>query len=262
MRDIVDYVWSLRDAPGHARERIVPSGTVELVINLAEDEFRIYRAAAPPRRMRGAIVSGCYRSAFDIDTREHASLVGVHFKPGGAGALGIHAGEIADTHVSLEELWGTAALELREQMLEASADQRCALVERALLARRGRHEERSVVAAARTALERGDDVGVVARMVQLSRRRLIQLFHADVGMTPKRYARVRRFQRALALAASRSWSEIAFACDYYDQAHLCREWAELTGLTPSAVAFAKQIRVKENHVALVKSIQDEPARAR
>jgi AraC-like DNA-binding protein len=263
LRDVVEHVWSLRDAPGHAHERIVPSGTVELVINLAEDEFRIYDASQRARRLPGAIVSGCYRAAFDIDTREHASIVGVHFKPGGAGALGIPAGELADSHVSLDALWGRAAGELRERVLAASPGDRLALVERALLARRGSYEERPAVAAARAVLERpGAAVGDVARMLQLSRRRLIELFHADVGMTPKRYARVHRFQRSLGLAASgRSWARVALESGYYDQAHLCREWAELTGLTPHAVTGARKIRVKDHHLALVTSIQDKRAHA-
>src|SRR5262245_11108735 len=89
LRPFVDYLWFLSDAPRHARERIVPSGTIEMVINLQEDEFRIYGSATGenPRRFRGAIVSGCYSGPFGIDTREHAAIVGVHFRPGGAARL-------------------------------------------------------------------------------------------------------------------------------------------------------------------------------
>src|SRR5882724_6321299 len=51
----VAYLWSLRDAPAHALERIVPSGTLELVVNLYEDELRIYDAeGAAYRRHAGA----------------------------------------------------------------------------------------------------------------------------------------------------------------------------------------------------------------
>src|SRR5262245_30635503 len=71
----VEHLWMLRDAPGHAQERIMPSGTVELVVNLAEDEFCIRHSAAV-RRHRGAMVSGCYGTAFDVETRAHASIIG------------------------------------------------------------------------------------------------------------------------------------------------------------------------------------------
>lgn len=100
----VEYFWSLRDAPAHARERVVPSGTLELVVNLDEDELRIYGPVDEDRcrRLSGAAVSGAYGGSFVVDTREHASIVGVHFRPGGAGPfLGLPPGALADTHVDL-----------------------------------------------------------------------------------------------------------------------------------------------------------------
>jgi hypothetical protein len=81
----VAYFWALRDAPVHSTERIVPSGTLELVVNLHEDALAIYDPASLScRRYSGAVVSGAYQRFFVIDTREHASIVGVHFRPGGA----------------------------------------------------------------------------------------------------------------------------------------------------------------------------------
>jgi AraC-like DNA-binding protein len=72
-------------------------------------------------------------------------------------------------------------------------------------------------------------------------------------MAPKRYARVRRFQRALSRATSGpppAWAEVALECGYYDQAHLCREWSELTGLSPSKFLALHATPVKDNHVAV------------
>ena len=109
--DFIERLWLLSDAPPHPKERIVPSGTLEFVINLHENELRIYDAAQPERckRFSGAVVSGTYSGSFVIDTREHASVIGVHFRPGGAFPfLGTEAGELADTHVDLETLWGDA----------------------------------------------------------------------------------------------------------------------------------------------------------
>jgi hypothetical protein len=87
LADYVEYIWLLRDAPAHRREQIIASGTMELVINLHEDEFRIYRSATDERcaRYGGAIVSGAYGGAgFVTDTLQHACVLGVHFRPGGA----------------------------------------------------------------------------------------------------------------------------------------------------------------------------------
>jgi AraC-like DNA-binding protein len=90
-------------------------------------------------------------------------------------------------------------------------------------------------------------------MVGLSRRRFIEVFTEDVGMTPKRYAMVRRFQRALALAlhgAAPAWARIAAETGYSDQAHLCRDWAELARLSPRELLALRGVPAKEHHVAL------------
>ncbi|MGH9966438.1 MAG: DUF6597 domain-containing transcriptional factor [Pyrinomonadaceae bacterium] len=97
--DFVDNLWLYDDytAP-HFRERIMPSGTIELVINLRDDELRIYDAVQPEsyKRFPGSLVSGTYRGFFVSDTAEEASIMGVHFKPGGAFPfLGVSAGELA-----------------------------------------------------------------------------------------------------------------------------------------------------------------------
>ena len=107
----VENLWWLSDAPPHARESILPSGTFELVINLHENEFRIYESCdgAEAKHFSGAMVSGAYHRAFVIDTLEHASIVGVHFKPGGAlPFIGALPGEVGSTHIDLESVWGGA----------------------------------------------------------------------------------------------------------------------------------------------------------
>ena len=99
----------------HLRERILPSGTFELVFNLRDDELRIYASSGASqhdqcRRFSGALISGPYAGSFVTDTEEEASILGVHFKPGGAFAvLGLPAGEFANAHVDLTAVWGPSA---------------------------------------------------------------------------------------------------------------------------------------------------------
>src|SRR5687768_17421248 len=87
LRDFVDKFWLYDDyTAAHTTERILPSGTIELVINLLDDELRIYDASHSTRckRFSGVLVSGAYAEGFVSDTKEEASIMGVHFKPGGA----------------------------------------------------------------------------------------------------------------------------------------------------------------------------------
>lgn len=243
--DFVEDFW-LYDGytPPHSNERILPSGTMELVVNLREDELRIYDATRPERcrRFSGALVSGAYGGCFVTDTAEEASIMGVHFRPGGAFPfLGLPAGELSDAHVDLETLWGRSAVELRERLCTAAtAGERFRLLEGALMSHLFRPlEHHYAVPAALDAFGRPDaapTVRDIARGIGLSHRRFIQAFTAETGMTPKLFRRVRRFQRARALARQGThtdWARLAADCGYFDQSHLIRDFKAFSGFSPA-----------------------------
>ena len=260
LAEFIEYFWHLNDAPAHARERILPSGTLELVVNLHEDEFRIYDPADPGRcrRFSGTLVSGAYRGYFVVDTREHASIVGVHFKAGGAlPFLGLPLGELADRHVDLASLWGPTAVELRDRLCSAPEPKsRFRILEEALARRLS--SAVPLHGAVRAALDRltcgGTGVRQVASDLELSHRRFIELFSREVGMTPKRFARVLRFQSAMALARSGprpDWAPLALDFGYFDQAHMIRDCVDFSGLPPGTLLRHGSVPVKESHVAMV-----------
>ena len=83
----VESIWwwdHAEIAPG--RERILPSATMGLLVNLHEDEMRTYEGPGFARveRTRGATLSGPFARHFAIDTAEQRAIVGVNFRPGGA----------------------------------------------------------------------------------------------------------------------------------------------------------------------------------
>lgn len=243
----IERIWYCSAASPHARERVLPGGgALDLVINLAEDEIRIYDRDDPGsvRAHSGAVISGTHTRSYLIDPRQRASVVGVHFRPGGATPfLGISPSEIVDAHVEIGDLWGCGGRSLREQLIEAgSAGARFRILEAALLqrlrcARPGHPATRAALAAFHA---RGDDARVadVAAVVGLSRRRFIEVFEREVGLTPKLYARIQRFhrvkQRIAALGAPPSWATFALACGYFDQSHMIREFVGFAGMSPAA----------------------------
>jgi AraC-like DNA-binding protein len=251
---LVENLWWLGDAPTHARERIVPTGTFELVVNLAEDAIHVI-ADGRPRRHGGAVVSGAYTRSFDVDTRAHASLLGVHFRPGGARAfLGLDAGALANTHAELGDLWSPPAADRLQDMLRSApgTETRFRILEDALLAHlRPAQARRPFLQALSFDLE-GTVAGAAERM-GLSQRSFIGGFRAEVGMTPKLYQRIRRMRAALAAAQRPDrlpWAQLALACGYCDQSHLIRDLGELAGFTPGVYARAQAVQVKADHVAL------------
>jgi transcriptional regulator GlxA family with amidase domain len=98
-------------------------------------------------------------------------------------------------------------------------------------------------------------ISAVTDQVGLSDRRFIQLFSQHVGLTPKLFCRVQRFQRVLRNIVSTAaydsvidWPQIALTCGYFDQAHFIHDFRAFSGINPTTyVANKTQF---QNHVAL------------
>lgn len=257
----VAHLWvNDRPALGHARERGLPTGRADLVIALGQPHVRRFDDAADRvgRRFHHGVLQGPRDCAFLRDTSQASSVVGVHFCAGGAPAL-LHMplGGLANQVVSLDELWGPAAHRLREQLLDAPHPaERLQTLERWLL-RRLANANAALLCdpAIRFAVRQFDAHPSNARVATVrgatgwSIERFNRRFRDAVGMTPKRYLRVRRFQALLGAIASGGddpWVQRALDAGYADQPHLVHEFGRLAGLTPSAYRPLSQGR--HNHV--------------
>lgn len=266
LSNFVDSFW-LYEGRGATQqsERILPTGTLELAINLRQNELRFYDPERPYNRSRlsGAVVSGAHGSGFVPESPEEVGLIGVHFKPGGAFPfLGLPAGDLADIHVDLEALWGPSANRLRERLRETrTAAERFQLLHTALLSRLCRGVEKHY--AVSTALEMfgkhhaRPTVREAAKYLGLSQRRFIQIFKGEVGLTPKLFSRIQRFQQVRTFIEQNpfpDWTTLALDFGYFDQSHFIREFLEFSGLTPtdyinrSKRFIEHNTHVQRNHV--------------
>ncbi len=144
----------------------------------------------------------------------------------------------ADELVPLGDLWGRPGGVLRDRLLAAATPQHALQVmEQVLLAQlAGPASADPAVSAAARALRRGVPVGQVADDLGLLPRTLRRRFTAQVGLPPKRFARVhrlRRVTRALAGQAAADWAAVAAGHGYSDQSHLIDEFRDLAGVTPA-----------------------------
>lgn len=256
----VEQLWYWEGVPlGHAKDRLLPGGRCGLIINLFEDENRLYSGPGDDmlERLPGSVLSAAYSRYFVIDTREQRANVGVAFRPGGTWPFFDPAGdELQNRHVGLRDLWGTAGDTLRERLLAAPTPHaKLMLLEAELLARAVRPlQRRAEVDFAIARLEQAPSdysIAALSEYVGLSARRFTRLFSLQVGLTPKVYARIQRFQHALDSmqdAASRDWTEVAQNCGYFDQSHLIRECRSMSGFTPTELV-ARRIG-DSDHVAL------------
>ena len=246
LRPFVEAVWGTDETgdvrpPASRREHVVPTGGMHLVFRLSDEALRLFN---DPGDGEGHVVStavvGGARARFYIrDVSQPLCSIGAQLRPGAAQALfGVDATELAERHTALADLWGVRVASMRDRLREAgSIDERLDVFERLLAERlpavRGLHP---AVAQALQQLTRTTNVRDVVSQSGYSHRRFIELFSRAVGLTPKVYARVRRFERALRRvrpSGSDAWIDVALAAGYSDQSHFNREFRELVGVTPT-----------------------------
>ncbi|WP_394841090.1 helix-turn-helix domain-containing protein [Pendulispora brunnea] len=257
LADFVECIWLWQtDTACGRKERVLPSGTLDIVVHLGDEPLRVYHRTEPERvsSYPGIMIAGAHSGYFVIDPPPRGAVLGVHFKPGGAFPfLGVQAGDLEDAHANLEAVWGHRARRLRERLLETTTDaERVRCTEAFLLEGAVRALERHPDVADALAAIEGAKISSVAELrarTGISAKRLIALFHDQVGIGPKALWRIRRFQAALrqieCAQASRG-AEIAGRLGYFDQAHMLRDFRDFTGMSPRAYLLAGSDR--PNHV--------------
>jgi AraC-like DNA-binding protein len=247
--------WSHRAVASTTREHVLPSGKAQLVIALHgepiawsagnRDEFHTWTAG---------VVHGPQASYFLSGPKPRGSVMGVSFRPGAAGALlGVPAEQLADRHVTIEELWGARGTDVRERLVNATTPEAAfMLLEEALVARL-RHPLLLHPAVAHALREctlglPQKRVTQIQRETGYSAKHFIALFRSAVGLTPKQYLRIQRFEnvlRTLAAGPPGTLCDVAVATGYADQSHLTREFRELAGITPRE--YRPQAPSREHH---------------
>jgi AraC-like DNA-binding protein len=262
----VDQLWAAeRGAMPHAREINLPTGRIDIVIPLREGQaIHRYADAADVQgeHFRGAVVHGAHDRATQRDTDAASSVVGVHFQPGGAAAFfGGALPDMRNRTVLLEDLWGPAARALRDELQQTRGLHgqllrlEAFLMARLSLARRSDVMVSNVLAAMR-ADPASNLIEPLRRSSGLGPARFIARFEQQVGLTPKRYARVLRFHALLsrvAVAPPDDWAQAAVDGGYSDQSHLIHEFRRMGGMTPTA--YVPVDAAQPTHVAVTRRVR-------
>jgi AraC-like DNA-binding protein len=262
----VESIWVYHVDPiPHGLERILPSGAAQLIVNLKEDQTRLYDPDSPERCVTtsGSVLSGVQSRFQVIDTAEQEYVAGVAFKAGGTVPfMRVPAHETSEADIPLDALWGRRrTATLREQLLEAHGiDAKLDVLEAALLEMWTPPGQHPAVSFALSVFDRAPTttkMAAVSDAIGLSAKRFIERFKIEVGLTPKRYCRIRRFQRAVALVNHGrhvDWSQVALDCGYFDQAHFINDFRSFAGLTPTGYLAARTSF--QNHVKFLQSGED------
>ena len=227
----VECYWELQGTEPGEVQRVVPDGHPELILNFGEPFAALHdgRWQTQPR----CFLAGQITGPLLLRTSTAAHILGVRLRPAGAGQLlGMPAQELTDRTVPLDDLGLKHLIERRD----------LGGIERALLERKRTATTRWSIARSRL-LAGPCDIAAAAGQLGISPRQLERHFKARVGMSPKLFARIQRFQRVFRAFETRrliGWMP-RLECGYYDQAHLIRDFRDFAGEPPAALLAGDEL---------------------
>ena len=231
--------------PDYQRERLLPDGVMEIVVDLSDRPKRLFRDEVTPLGddFHKAWISGVHGRPIIVEAQPMAEMLVISFTPGGAlPFIGAAADALADQVFGLDTVLGQGATSLRDRVLAGrSPAQRFALAESWLLERSGGPVQRDpLIAHLARRIEAGNSlIRTLVDETGRSERHIQMLAQRWLGTSLKHYARMRRFQRligGIAVGAQPDWADLAGATGYFDQSHLSHEFVAFAGMTPGTYA--------------------------
>ncbi|WP_336065104.1 helix-turn-helix domain-containing protein [Nitratireductor rhodophyticola] len=226
---------------GHFRQIQAAPLAVPLIISFSSF-FTIALGRAPEQDERYAcFTSGLYAGPAVIDSFGASACIQVDFTPTGARRFfGVPMHELAARMIVLDDILGPLAWRLRERLgEEPDWNRRLSIVEGIVYRRLlecPAPDRQTAIALRRIAISHGSaSMAGLAAELDCSRKHLVEMFHRNVGIAPKTYARMVRFHRVrqLVMSSGRAMADIALECGFSDQAHMSRDFLEFSGETPS-----------------------------
>ena len=238
----IEVLWYQRIPIYSAREVILPSPYIELIINFGQPHKVFTRADLSQFDWhRDSWLAGLQSQWLGIESST-SHMIGARLKPGGAAAfLPDDIRKLSDRVTPLDAILGAEAATLREELLAITDDEaRFDVLENFLRARLDEARpglDLALSAVARLEAAAGDlGIGELAAILEVSHKHLIDVFTSTVGLRPKQFARVLRFASVLPdllSDAAPDWAALAQRAGYHDQSHFNREFHDFSGLTPS-----------------------------
>lgn len=237
----VQRLWYQAEPAASGYEIKLPTTTAQLLINFGGDRLSSDVLTNTERHAVGPVgLAPIAPGPVVLDRTEQRRIAGVVIRPEAVGALARMPADRLGPMVGLTEVWGSWAERLREAaepattgpaVLNRIEEELVSLIRRADCA-----PADPVTRFAVAELTRSTRIGTISDLVGFSQSAWTRRFAAAVGLTPKRYQRLLRLERAVDLARPGrppDWAAIAASAGYFDQAHLINDFADLTGFTPA-----------------------------
>ena len=241
----IEYFWVIRSlgTPGVVPDARMPAdGRATLLLSFA-GKTRMREANGLIHHLASGVdVLGAHAQSYVLEHEGDTELIAAQFRPGGlAPFIRCHADELSGQSTPLDLVWGREAARLLERVFDAtSTPQKVEIYQHALLGQlRSSYYQERVSNALRQIETDGRETAVpeLAYDANLSQKQFERVFLREVGMLPKRYIRLSRFQRMVRALRTQvhptSWTDFAIRFGYYDHSHMIKDFQEFAGTQPT-----------------------------
>lgn len=244
VREAVVCYWTLRSDGDHAiaePRRILPDGCVDIIFNFGDPLRSVIVGRSSFNRLPWYVVGAMTRPV-KVQTTGRTDILGIRFRPGYAKPfLSTPAYAFTDISLSLEDVWGQRGAEIGEKLAGTKiVHGRMKILDMELFHRYRQAGKPSgpLKLAILTLLKSGGQnrIADVAAQCGISTRHLGRQFEDAVGLSPKLFANIIRFQKAFSIARQATppdWLSLVFESGYYDQSHMINDFQKFANCSPA-----------------------------
>ncbi|MCB0376037.1 MAG: AraC family transcriptional regulator [Sinomicrobium sp.] len=247
---IAHFFYYTGYTPQHSVERFLPDGEVQIIFDLTDYPKFIYdnETLKEIQSCRNVWFSGFRTEPITIPSGKESEMLIVQFKKGKAFSfLTEPMQNLTNAVVDAELVLKATVLNIRERLLEARTPlQKFHVLEQELLTcYLDRLNENPFVDFAISKILASPDqcsIKTISDKAGFSQKHIIKLFKEHVGVTPKTFLKIVRFQKAIRQIERQGpvdWAAVAYDCGFYDQSHFIADFRLFSGFTPTGYVRQK-----------------------
>lgn len=237
LSEIVDYFWYVYGTVNHPREKILPAGNQELMINLNDEFLMEDNSGEVSKKCRKMWFSSVLTKPIIIHTST-TKVIGISFKNSGAFSLfGFPLKEFNNIVTDIENIWFDKVNEIRDRLLEFNdINAQFKLLDKLITSQINNYVGLNKSVEYSISLMGNMNIKDISAKVGYTPKHLISLFKQYMGINPNLYKKIIQFQSTLNMMNSNKdidLQEVAFRSGYYDQSHFIHYFKEFAEFTPT-----------------------------
>jgi AraC-like DNA-binding protein len=243
LHNYIESIFHFKDfIPDHSIERVVPTGHLFIIFELDGFKRNTFdnETLEPNNTFTKVWISGMHKNYISISAHQKSEMFVIQFKPFGAHPF-FHfpIQDLNEKVIPAEEIFGDEILKIREQILSKETSEEKFLIAETWL--NSRFDKTKIppsellVALEKIQTESVANYTTIIESYPKTQKHFIDQFKKYIGLTPKYFQRILRFNEILQQIHKNEeidWAQIAYQCEYSDQSHFIKEFKHFSGFNP------------------------------